>query len=270
VVFRDAGVAERARLEMLEAEVARLREENTALRSRRMAPPPARGTRGTIALLLAAAGLGAAAWYAGFVVSGRTAEQVGLALGVAATLAVLAAIAVALVARLLVIVPPHRVAVVIGRRGSSPSAGSRAFQFVSGGRVLRMPLIERIEMLPDGPFDLEPTFHDVVSRTGSEEIGVDVRVRARLSFPRHDAELEKAAERFLGRGAEDVIAVARETIEAAVRSLFARVDHRALADDLERAGHELTSITEDDLRRLGLALDTLHVLEIAPRLDGAA
>jgi flotillin len=240
---------------MLEAEVARLREENASLLANRAASPH-KGSAGVAITLVVSLGAGVGAWYAGFVVGGRDGEMAGLVLGGVGLIGLATAIGIAVLTRLLIIVPPHRVGVIIGGRGAEPGGGLR---FVSGGRVLLVPLLQKLEMLPDGPFALDTTFRGLSGQKGPR---VDVHVRARLSLSRHEADLGRAAERFLGQRTEDVLLVLRETIEAAARSLVIRVDVAELEDDLERAAQKLTSIAEQDLWQLGLTLDTLHVLEI--------
>ena len=262
MVFRDESMASRSRIEALEMDVARLTRENEALRGAAASARPRIGTRMAIGIAVAiAVVLGIAAWYSAFVISGRVAEQVGVALAAGAALSVVAAIVIALLAQLMLVVPPNRVAVILGRRGRSPDGTDRGFRIVTGGRAVRVPLIESFAMLPEGPFSADAPIGGVYLRR-PEGARADVRLRALVSYHRDAVRLGNAIERYLGADREVVTKVARETLEGALRDVAAALSAEDLQVDRERVAHEIRNNAATTLDELGLKVDALHVLEI--------
>ena len=265
MVFRDESVASRSRIEALELEVARLTRENEALSGAAVDGRPRIGTRMAIGIPVSiAVALGIGAWYTAFVISGRDAEQVGIALAAAAALSLVAAIGVALLARLMIVVPPNRVAVILGRRGRSPDGTDRGFRIVAGGRAIRVPLLEAFAMLPDGPFSTEVVIGGVCLRR-PEGSRADVRLRALVSYHRDEPRLRNAIERYLGVDRDVVTKVARDTLEGALRDVAAVLSAEELQVDREKVAHEIRNAAETTLDELGLRIDALHILEIDPR-----
>ena len=57
--------------------------------------------------------------------------------------------------------------------------------------------------------------------------------------------------------------VARETIEGALRNVAAEITVEELREDREKVAQHLHAVADETFDKLGLAIDTLHVLDVA-------
>jgi len=71
-----------------------------------------------------------------------------------------------------------------------------------------------------------------------------------------------AVERFLGRDPEEVRRVAKESLEGHLRGVLARLTPEEVNEDRLKFANALIDEGEEDLRKLGLQLDTLRVLNV--------
>jgi len=186
------------------------------------------------------------------------------AVGVVAAVSVGLIVATVLVWRLRVVVPPGHIAVISGRANVTPDGQTRGFRIVMGGSTMRMPFVERCDVLPVGPFRIETTLRNVHTKGAGR---TNVRVCARLAVARDDRFVVHAVERFVGRGEAEIVSVGRETLEGAVRGVAAALSMDELGDDRDEVRSTLTRKCQSDLEGLGLALeslDTLEVTEVGP------
>ena len=263
MTFRDDGEAGRARADALEQELARTRDE---LERVKRGPGP---TDKPPALLARAAARGAAvvgvvlvaaAFVSGFVYSGSVGEQVGIVLGVVGVLALWFAAAATVMRRLLVVPAPHEAVVVSGRPRRAPDGSIVGYRVVVGRRVVLLPLVEHADLLDLRPQSLEISVTRVYLG-GRELATVDVEAMIRISPDRPT--LDNAVERFLGRPPAEILLVARQTLEGAVRVVAAGVDAERAATELGTLSERLKAEVEPDLTKLGFALDVLRVVRVS-------
>ena len=260
--FRDDELATRARVTALEQQLAALERENAALRSGVSAGATSsvvqRGQRaGWVGAVLALVLFGAA-FVSAFVVSGYVGERVGVVLAGAAGLAVLFALAVAILTSLLVVVPPDGIVVLSGRRTRGPDGAERGYRVITGGRALRVPLIERVDELPGSLVWIEGAHDSVLVRRGR----IDVRYRLGVRIARTEPTVTNAVERFLGTSRDDIARVARETFEGTLRAVAAELTADEATHDRLKLTHTLIAEAEPEYQRLGLELDSLTLLDV--------
>ena len=171
-----------------------------------------------------------------------------------------ALIALRFVAGLLIIAQPNEAVVISGRRRRLPDGSVVGYRVVRGGRVLRIPFIERVDRLDLTNIALEIGLKGLYARGGAV---VAVKVAANVKISGREPELCNAVERFLGRGRGEVALVARETVEGAIRGIVARLTPDELREDPERVAHEILMEVGDDMSKLGLVLDTLKIVELS-------
>jgi flotillin len=75
--------------------------------------------------------------------------------------------------------------------------------------------------------------------------------------------LDNAVERFLGVERQSIMAVAKETLEGNLRGVMATLTPEELNEDKIKFAQSLLSEAEDDLRRIGLELDTLKIQDVS-------
>jgi flotillin len=75
--------------------------------------------------------------------------------------------------------------------------------------------------------------------------------------------LDNAIERFLGVDRERIMGVAKETLEGNLRGVLATLTPEEVNEDKIKFAQSLLNEAEDDLRRLGLELDTLKIQDVS-------
>ena len=75
--------------------------------------------------------------------------------------------------------------------------------------------------------------------------------------------LDNAIERFLGVDRSRIMAIAKETLEGNLRGVLATLTPEELNQDKIKFAQSLLTEAEDDLRRLGLELDTLKIQDVS-------
>jgi flotillin len=76
-------------------------------------------------------------------------------------------------------------------------------------------------------------------------------------------QLANAIERFLGMGREQIMQVARETLEGNLRGVLSTLTPEEVNQDREKFAGQLLHEADHDLARLGLELDTLKVQHVS-------
>jgi flotillin len=179
----------------------------------------------------------------------------GLGIGVV-ILAVLVAI-IATIRQLIVIVPPNAVAVITGRGRSS--ADAVGYRTVTGGRTLRVPIIERINWMSLETIPLEIEVKNAITRGG---IAINVQAVANVKIASGPDEVfNNAVERLLEKQAQ-VPMLARETLSANLRGVLARLTPEEANEDRSKFEAELVEEATRDLQALGLHLDMLKIQSI--------
>ena len=75
--------------------------------------------------------------------------------------------------------------------------------------------------------------------------------------------LDNAIERFLGVDRQRIMAIAKDTLEGNLRGVLATLTPEELNQDKIKFAQSLLAEAEDDLRRLGLELDTLKIQDVS-------
>lgn len=256
--FRDDGEAARARAEALDRENRQLREQMAELQRGGVATPETPRRRGSgrgVALVVVgfgAMGAGAAAF--GLFNAPLLVVPVAVALGFALILW-------AVVALTMIVVGPNELVVVSGRRHRAPDGSVVGYRLVRGGRIIRIPLLEQVDSLDLTNMALNITLKGLFTKSGTL-VTLDVVANARIAA--NDRVVRNAVERFLGRSRSEVAAVARETLEGALRGVVVRLSVDELQGDPDRVAQVILEEVADDLGKLGLELDTLSIRKVTP------
>ncbi len=261
MAFRDDSVAAHARADSLERELARAREELGQLRALEPVAAPARmsgAARAAIAWLASALALFGAAFFSGFVVSGRAAEIVGIGLGAGGALVLCLAVALTAIAHLVVVVPPNQLAVLSGRRHQEPDGSVVGFRILRGGRAIRMPVIESLHFMDLTNLPLVFEVRNCQARTGALVLKVVANVKVASEMPL----VLNAVERFLSRSRADIAEVASQTLEGTLRGVVASFTVEEVRSDRVRVAAAVLEEAEADMSKLGLVVDTLTIQDV--------
>jgi flotillin len=101
--------------------------------------------------------------------------------------------------------------------------------------------------------------HGAFSKGG---IPLNVKAVANVKLPGEEPMIHNAVERFLGRGRNEVMYIAKETLEGNLRGVLAQLTPEEVNEDKNRFTHILTEEAEHDLARLGIRLDQLKIQNV--------
>jgi flotillin len=166
-----------------------------------------------------------------------------------------------IVARLIYICPPNEVLIFSGghRKVSLEDDRVVGYRLVQGGRGVRWPLIEIVDKMNLTNMIIELRVAGAYSKGG---IPLNVQGVANVKVSSQTSSLANAIERFLGRSREQIMAVARETLEGNLRGVLATLTPEEVNHDRDKFAAELLHEADADLARLGLELDTLKIQNV--------
>ena len=183
------------------------------------------------------------------------------------TVAVIGALIVIafIISRIIYICSPNEVIIFSGghRRvstanGETKSVGYRVVH--SGGRGIRIPLLEVVDRMDLTNMVIELRVQGAYSRGG---IPLNVQGVANVKISSKSAQLANALERLLGKNREQIMAVARETLEGNLRGVLSTLTPEEVNQDREKFASALVHEADHDLARLGLELTTLMIQHVS-------
>jgi flotillin len=161
--------------------------------------------------------------------------------------------------RFLYICQPNEVLVFSG--GQRASAGRKVgYRIIKGGRAVRVPLLETVDSMDLTNMPIEVGVQGAYSKGG---IPVNVHGIANVKVAGEQPVLDNAIERFLGVDRERIMAIAKDTLEGNLRGVLATLTPEELNQDKIKFAQSLLVEAEEDLRRLGLELDTLKIQDVS-------
>lgn len=190
----------------------------------------------------------------------------GLQVGVVVGGIVLAVIILILltITRLVVIVPPNMAAAITGRKRVLEDGSSVGYRTVTGGRTMRIPIIEKVQWLSLGTIPLEISVQDAYSR-GNVPLSVQAVANVKIaSTP--ESVFNNAVERLLGKDIREIEALARETLTGNLRGVLAKLTPEEVNEDRLGFAKHLSEEADHDLKQLGLQLDVLKIQHVSDKV----
>jgi flotillin len=189
-------------------------------------------------------------------------SSIGFIIG--GVLVAVAGIALVTIKRLIIIAPPNEAAVITGRRRALDDGTAIGYRTVTGGRSLRVPIIEEVQWISLGTLPLEIAVSDAYSKGN---IPLEVKAVANLkvaSTP--DTVFNNAVERLLGKKQTEIEALARETLTGNLRGVLAKLTPEEVNEDRLGFARHLSEEADHDLKKLGLQLDVLKIQHVSDRV----
>lgn len=161
--------------------------------------------------------------------------------------------------RLIYICGPNEVLVFSGfsRQTESRVVGYRT---IKGGRAFRTPLLEKVDRMDLTNMIIEVAVANAYSRGG---IPLNVQGVANVKVAGHEPVLDNAIERFLGYTRDEIMQVAKDTLEGNLRGVLSQLTPEQVNEDKIAFAEKLLEEAEHDLTRLGLVLDTLKIQNVS-------
>ncbi|HEY6558828.1 MAG TPA: SPFH domain-containing protein [Polyangiaceae bacterium] len=150
--------------------------------------------------------------------------------------------------------------------GTTRQVGDRTvgYRFVRGGRSMRRPLIESVDVLDLSMFTVMVHVTGAFSKGG---IPLTVQGVANVKLPGDEPLLANAVERFLGKNRQEIYHIAKETLEGNLRGVLASLTPEEVNEDKMRFAHTLLEEAEHDMSRVGLVLDTLKIQNVTDEVN---
>ncbi|MBP6839330.1 MAG: flotillin family protein [Kofleriaceae bacterium] len=167
-----------------------------------------------------------------------------------------------IITRLIYICPPNEVLIFSGSHRAVSERDGRVvgYRLVQGGRGVRVPLLETVDRMNLTNMVIDLRVAGAYSRGG---IPLNVQGVANVKVSSQTSQLANAIERFLGRSREQIMVVARETLEGNLRGVLATLTPEEVNQDREKFARELLHEADHDLAKLGLELDTLKIQHVS-------
>ena len=176
----------------------------------------------------------------------------GVALGVVAAL-------VYTVRSLIVICLPNEMVVVTGRKRTTTDGRQVGYRVLHGGRTLRIPIVEKVSRIDLTTIPIEVMVKNAYSKGGIPLVvqgiaNVKVSAREPISY--------NAVERLLDKPFEEVMQIAKDTLEGNLRGVLATLTPEEVNEDRLKFAQRLIEEADEDLKKLGLELDTLKIQNV--------
>lgn len=180
---------------------------------------------------------------------------------VAGVILVAAVVAVATVKALIVIVPPNRAAVITGRARVVEGGQTVGYRSVSGGRTIRIPIIETVQWVSLETFPIEISVKNAFSK-GNIPLNVEAIANVKIaSEPR--TTFNNAVERLLGKTEEEIESMAKDTLMGNLRGVLATLTPEEVNEDRLGFAKALAEDAGEDLAALGFHLDVLKIQNVS-------
>ncbi|HTQ46885.1 MAG TPA: SPFH domain-containing protein [Polyangiaceae bacterium] len=184
-------------------------------------------------------------------------ESLGVIIGV---LLVAALVILVTVTRNLYVCSPSEVLIFSGRRWKTPDSKTLGFRVVRGGRAMRMPLFEVVDRMQLTNMAIELAVQGAYSKGG---VPLSVTAIANIKIPSEEPLLHNAIERFLGYEQQQIMLIAKDTLEANLRGVIAELTPEEINQKKVVFQQKLIEEADRDLHRLGLVLDNLQIQNIS-------
>jgi flotillin len=169
-----------------------------------------------------------------------------------------------MVKKLLWVSTPNEVLIFSGTTRQLSDGKHVAYRYVRGGRSLRKPLIEKVDVLDLSMFTVVVNVTAAFTKGG---IPLTIQGVANVKLPGEEPLLSNAVERFLGRTREEIYYIAKETLEGNLRGVLASLTPEEINEDKQRFAQTLLEEAEHDMSRIGLVLDTLKIQNVTDEVN---
>ncbi|HEY1547270.1 MAG TPA: SPFH domain-containing protein [Kofleriaceae bacterium] len=167
---------------------------------------------------------------------------------------------VVILRRMVYICPPNAVLIFSGGHHKIADGRTIGYRVVQGGRGIRIPLVEVVDRMDLTNMLIELKVNGAYSKGG---IPLNVQGVANVKVSSKNEQLANAIERFLGMTREQIMAIARETLEGNLRGVLSTLTPEEVNTDRDKFAGELLHEADHDLARLGLELDTLKIQHVS-------
>ncbi len=164
----------------------------------------------------------------------------------------------------LIVGRPNEVVIFSGHKYQAADGTTRRWLPMFGGRRFRIPVIEKVDRLDLTLMSVNINISGAYSKGG---IPLNVHAIANVKVSSDERLVGNAIERFLGRGKQEVLRVAQETLEGHVRGVLATMTPEEVNENRLKFAEALHAEATPDFEKLGLHLDILKIQNVSDERD---
>jgi flotillin len=154
---------------------------------------------------------------------------------------------------------PNEVMIFSGRRYKDKDK-VRGYRVIKGGRALKIPFVETVSRMSLNAIPIEM---DIAGALTKGVIPLHIKAMANIKIAGSEEQgLGNAIERFLGKGPNVIVSVAKEIIEGTIRGVIATMMPEEANANRLAFSEQVVKEARVDLERMGLILDTFKVQKI--------
>jgi len=165
---------------------------------------------------------------------------------------------------LIVICLPNEMVVITGRNRTTSDGRQVGYRLLHGGRTLRIPIVERVSRVDLTTIPIDVTVRNAYSKGG---IPLIVQGIANVKVSARDPVAHNAVERLLEKPFEEMMHIAKDTLEGNLRGVLATLTPEEANEDRLKFAGRLIEEADEDLRKLGLELDTLKIQNLTDEVN---
>ena len=175
-------------------------------------------------------------------------------------------VALSLISRWMIkICRPNEMLVVTGSQSNQGSQGKKGYRVVAnGGWTFVKPILETARRMD---VTLLPVLVEVNNAYSNGGTPLNIQAIANVKVSTDPDVRNNAIERFLGRDPKEIVQVAKENLEGNLRSVLAQLTPEQVNEDRLRFAERIADDVGEDLRRLGMQLDTLKIQSVFDDVD---
>ncbi|MEN9254851.1 MAG: SPFH domain-containing protein, partial [Gloeomargarita sp. SZTDM-1c_bins_89] len=173
-------------------------------------------------------------------------------------------IALILLSQIVYICNPNEILIFSGREHRLSSGQKVGYRVVFGGAAIRIPILESVDRMDLTTMPVQVEVKNAYSAGG---IPLQIQAIANIKVSSDPEIVGNAIERFLGRKREEIIRVAKETLEGNLRGVVATLTPEQVNEDRLQFADRISRFVERDLAKLGLQLDTLKIQSVSDEVD---
>lgn len=160
--------------------------------------------------------------------------------------------------KLIYICGPNQVLIFSGK--SRVEGGKRyGYRLIKGGRGIRVPFLEEVNHLELTNMVIDVTAHNAYSRGG---IPLTVQGVANVKIAGFEPVLNNAIERFIGKSRQEIMDIAKATLEGSLRGILATLTPEQVNEDKILFAERLVHEVEQDMTNLGFVVDSFKIQNV--------
>ncbi|MEL7074410.1 MAG: SPFH domain-containing protein [Cyanobacteria bacterium J06648_1] len=159
---------------------------------------------------------------------------------------------------------PNEVVVLSGRKRRTENGQEVGYRVLTGGRSIRIPILETVKRIDVTTMPVTVKVTNAYAKGGTP---LDIQAIANVKISSDPQVVGNAIERFLDQDRNEIVRVARETLEGNLRGVVATLTPEELNENRLQFSQRIASDVRRDLVKLGLQLDILKIQTISDQVD---